>query len=410
MENDNTREGLLLTRTVMSVLLKKIIDHFTQKYKIKDNYTEAQLFGFGNFDEEKASLKSDFETLLKGYVNGKYLYNKSRELSTGVPFVKISRDYKYLFFNYLGYNDIGEFLDQDFFTPSQKSKQLETQQQENNIEDYFYVCYYFGEDKRMNKGQVVIYKQWRNVEFKYVYENKKGQTGVYSHYGTIAHSEGFVFFDTKFYVGSKKNEGAKFIFFVGKSAPHERKFLIGTYAGLDKYDNTIAGKVILKKVDSRTKMEEEVSNKLFDPIFSQELNKKRIVVESIIKKNPLLFSESSPYAQILRDIAKKYLITFNCEQNNHKIKVKIEKSHLNIKSLNSSFIIEQDQINLIHNGQIINLEFAVKGLFFLQKASIYIKTFELLNNSSPHATGKFTAVDLNNDIVSGVVEIKLLDK
>lgn len=405
MENTGKREGLILTRAILSILIEKIIEKFTEKYTIKDNYTEAQLFGFGNFDEDKPSLKKDFELIFKDYINGKYLYNKSRETSTGKPFIKISRDYKYIFFNYLGYKDVYEFIAQDFINSDQKNQQLKILQQEKDMEDFFYVCYYYGEDKKMHKGQVIIYKKWKNVEFKYVYENKKGQTGIYSYYGNIINSEGFVFFDTKFYIGNKKNEGAKFIFFVGKSSPHERNYLIGTYTGLDKYDNTIAGKIILKKVSSRAKMEEEASKKNFDPIFSLELNKKRIIVESIIKKNPMMFSATSPYAQILDDISKKYVLTFQNGKDFHEIPVQLQKSHMNIKSLNSSFILINDQINLIDKGQIVYLTFSVKGLFYIQKTSIYVKSYDLLQNKNS-TIGKYTAIDINNDIVSGNVEFK----
>lgn len=408
-DNVTTKETLVLTKTVFNILLDKILSHFRSKHSIDfPRYKENQLYGFGNYDLEKPNLKEDFESVLKGYVNGKYLYNKNREASTGKPFVKISREYKYVFFNYLGFKDIYEFINQDFFTPSQKSKQLELLHQENNVEDYYYVCYYFGEDKKMNKGQVIIYRQWKNIEMKYIYEDEFGQTGVYSFFGSITHSEGFVFFDTKFYVGSKKNEGAKFIFFIGKSAPHERNFLIGTYSGFDKYDNTIAGKMILKKSDSRVDMEKEISNKEFDPIISQELNKKRIIVESVIRKSPLLFSLKSPYAQVLYNVSGKYILEFHQDKNAYSIKINIEKHHLNIKSLNDSFIIEDDQINLINNGQIINMDFSIKGLFYIQKASIYINTYDLLEGNNDTTSGKFTAVDVNNDIISGIVRFEKL--
>ena len=409
VENVMTKETLVLTKAVFNILLDKIINHFKNENSINiPNYKENQLYGFGNYDLEKPNLKQNFELVLKGYINGKYLYNKSREASTGKPFIKISREYKYVFFNYLGFKDIYEFINEDFFTPSQKSKQLELLHRENNVEDYYYVCYYFGEDKKMNKGQVIIYRQWKNIEMKYIYENDYGQTGVYSFFGSVTHSEGFVFFDTKFYVGSKKNEGAKFIFFVGKSAPHERNFLLGTYSGFDKYDNTIAGKMILKKADSRAQMEEEISNKSFDPIISQELSKKRIIVESVIRKSPLLFSSKSPYAQVLNNISGKYSVQFYNENDSYQMKLNIEKYHLNIESLNDSLIINDDKINLINKGQIIYLDFSINGLFYIQKASIYIKTYDLLkeNNDTP---GKFTAVDINNNIISGQVLMKSIE-
>ena len=411
MENAEIKETLLLTKVVFNRLLTMVISQFRSTHNIDNaNYRENQLYGFGNYNPEKPNLKNDFESVLKGYINGKYLYNKSRETSTGRPFIKISREYKYLFFNYLGFKDIYGFIDQDFFTPSQKSKQIELLHQENSLEDYYYVCYYFGEDKKMSKGQVVIYKQWKNIEMKYLYEDEYGKTGIYSFFGSITHSESFVFFDTKFYVGSKKNEGAKFTFFIGKSAPHERDFLIGTYTGFDKYNNIIAGKMILKKSESRDKMEQEISNKHFDPIISQELRKKRIVVESVIKKNPLLFSSKSPYSEVLYNISGKYSVIFTYDKNVYKIKINIEKYHLNIKSINKSLILNDDRISLINNGQIIILEFSINGLFQIQKVSIYTKPYYLSEENKKDTFGKFTAVDINNNIISGTAQFKKLKK
>ena len=403
-EKTKSKETLVLTKVVFTILLERIIRKFTTENKVHiPTYREGQLYGFGNYNAVKPNLKKSFEDVLKGYINGKYLYNKKREAATGMPFVKISREYKYVFFNYLGFEDVYQFVNQDFINTSDKAEQLELLHHENTIEDAYYVSYYFGEDKKMNKGQVIIYRQWKNIEMKYIYEDDKGKTGVYSFFGLIKHSEGFVFFDTNFYVGRKKNEGAKFIFFIGKSAPHERNFLIGTYSGFDKYDNAIAGKMILKKVNSTIEMEQEAMAKDFDPIISQELNKKRIIVESVIRKSALLFSEKSPYAQILFDISGGYTIVFYDDKTTYKINVYIERNHLNVRSMNAAIVIDNDYIDLLNNGQIIGLSFSINGVFYIQKVAIYVKSYELLENKERTVSGKFVAVDIHNDILSGMV-------
>jgi hypothetical protein len=410
MENvfkPESNETLVLSKMVFVTLLEKMIVHFRKSHEIENNYKEAQLFGFGNYNKDEPNLKYDLELIVKGYINGKYLYNKNREALTGKPFIKINREYRYVFFNYLGYKDVNEFINQDFFTPSQKSKQLEVIQKDFNIEDYYYVCYYYGEDQKMIKGQIIIYNQWKNIEMKYIYEDQLGKTGIYSFFGSITKNESFVFFDTKFYSGSKKNEGAKLIFFIGKSVPHEREFLLGTYSGFDKYDNTIAGKMILKKFGTRLKMENEVSNNTFDSIICQELNKKRIVVESVIKKHPLLFSAKSPYAQMLDNISNKYLVKFYFEKEVYLIKLVIENFHLNIKSLDDSVFIKNDRINVISNGQIIHLDFSINGLFHIHEVSIYIKSINLLDKKNNHK-GQYTASDANNNIISGIVEFETI--
>jgi hypothetical protein len=410
MENvfkPESKETLVLSKMVFVTLLEKMIEHFRKSHEIDNNYKETQLFGFGNYNLDKPNLKNDLELIVKGYINGKYLYNKNREAITGKPFIKINREYRYVFFNYLGYKDVNEFINQAFFTPSQKSIQLDVLQKDHNIEDFYYICYYYGEDEKMNKGEVIIYNGWKNIEMKYIYEDELSKKGIYSFFGNITKNEGFVFFDTKFYSSNKQNEGAKFVFFIGKSVPHEREFLLGTYSGFDKYDNTIAGKMILKKFETRNKMEIEASNKIFDSRICQELNKQRIVVESVIKKTTMLFSVKSPYAQILESISSKYLVKFYFEKDVYSIKLAIENSHLNIKSLEDFLLIKSDRINIISNGQIIHLDFSINGLFYIQEVSIYIKTINIIDKKNKHE-GQYTASDVNNNIISGIVEFETI--
>lgn len=404
-KDDN--ETLLLTKQVFNVLLYNVIDHFKKSHNIGEKYKDSQLYGFGNYNPEAPSLKNDLELVLRGYVNGKYLYNKHREASSGKPLIKISREYKSLYFNYLGYKNITEFIASDLFTIKQRNKQLELLNRRGSLSDYYYVCYYFGEDNKMNKGQVIIYNEWKTIEMVYVYVDENGEKGVYTFYGTINQSEDFAHFDTKYYVGNKKSEGAKFIFFIGKSSPNERHYLIGTYSGFDKYDRAIAGKMILKKYGSRAEIEEEVNNKTYDPIICQELNKVRLVVESSIRKNPLMFSKKSPFAQVLMKSSGDYLFEFRIGENTYGLKLKIEKYHYNIVSLNDSIIIEDDRVSVLNKGQILHLDFSVSGMFYLQKTSIYIHALNFIEKGNG-IEGNFNGVDINNNIVSGKVLISTI--
>ncbi len=407
ISKNNDNETLFLTKQVFNILLNSVLDHFKKSHGISEKYKDSQLYGFGNYNTEKPSLKNDLELILRGYVNGKYLYNKHREAISGKPIIKISREYKSLFFNYLGYKSIVEFIKSDLLTTKQRNKQLELLNKAGKLDDHYYVCYYFGEDSHMNKGQVVLYNNWKTIEMVYVYEDENGEKGIYTFYGTITQSEDFAHFDTKYYVGNKKSEGAKFIFFIGKSSPNERHYLIGTYSGFDKYDRAIAGKMILKKYNSKTEIEDEVDNKSFDPIICQELNKNRLVVESNIRKNPLMFSKKSPFAQVLMNTYGDYTFEFELEKNKFELKLKIEKYHFNIISLNDSIIIEDDRVSVLNKGQVLNFDFSISGMFYLQKVSIYINALDFAEDKK-EAKGNFNGVDINNKIVSGIVLIEKL--
>ena len=129
-----------------------------------------------------------------------------------------------------------------------------------------------------------------------------------------------------------------------------------------------------------------------------------MVVESNIRKNPLLFSKKSPYAQVLMKSYGDYIFEFRIDENKHQLKLKIEEFHFNIVSQNDSIIIEDDRISVLNKGQILNFDFSISGIFHLQKVSIYINAsdFTKVNKS---ANGNFNGVDINNNIVSGSVLI-----
>lgn len=403
----NKNDTLLLTKQVFNTLLESVIAHFKKSHKIDGVYKDSQLYGFGSYNADKPNLKNDLEILLRGYINGKYLYNKFREASSGKPIIKISGEYKTIFFNYLGFKNLNEFLESESFTRKQRNRQLELINTSFKSKDYYYVCYYYGEDSQMNKGQVNIYNEWKTIEMIYVYEDENGEKAIYTFFGTIIQKEDFAHFDTKYYLENKKSEGAKFVFFIGKSSPNERHYLIGTYSGMDKYGRAIAGKMILKKYNSKTEVEDEVNNKFFDPIICQELNKNRLVVESNIRKNPLMFSKKSPYAQVLPNSAGSYVFNFEIENKSYQLKLKIELYHYSIISLNDSIIIEDDKISVLNKGQILNFDFSVSGMFQLQKVTMYVSALSF-SGKKKEAKGNFNGVDINNNIVSGDVFIKLI--
>ena len=159
---------------------------------------------------------------------------------------------------------------------------------------------------------------------------------------------------------------------------------------------------------SKTEVEEEVNGENFDSIICQELNKNRMVVESSIRKNPLLFSEKSPFSQILLKTAGKYIFIFKFETLQYKLNLKIEKFHYNIISLNEAIIIENDKVSVLSKGQILNFDFSISGMFHLQKVSVYIKALDFTENKK-EAKGNFNGVDINNNIVSGNAIIAALD-
>ena len=108
---NNENYSLSLTSDFFKILIEDIHNTFIKKHALKKLPKNYQLYGYGDFDESKPSLKSDFEAVGTEFINGKYLYDKTRQVYKGRPIIKLSRYYKSIILLYLGFEDINTFID-----------------------------------------------------------------------------------------------------------------------------------------------------------------------------------------------------------------------------------------------------------------------------------------------------------
>ena len=87
---ENKSESLILSNEYFKLLSDKILETFIQKHTLAKLPKTFQLYGYGSFDEYKPNLKSDFEKIGHEFINGKYLYDKTREFEKGKPIIKIN--------------------------------------------------------------------------------------------------------------------------------------------------------------------------------------------------------------------------------------------------------------------------------------------------------------------------------
>ncbi len=407
VKSQNNSATLLLTKHVFNSLLDAIIKHFKSSHSI-ENYKDFQLYGFGNYETQKPNLKNDLELVLRAYVNGKYLYNKQREVVSGKPIVKISREYRDLFFNYLGYNGIYEFLEKKIIDIDERQKQLELLENTSRNEEFYYVCYYYGEDSKMTKGQVTIHNNWKTFELVFVYKNTQNKSVFYELFGTLKQENNFVHFDCKHFIQKKKIEGSKMIFYVGMDSHYERPILIGAYSSFDKYDHSIAGKLMLVRMNSKQEMIQESKSSEFHPAICQELVKYRHIIPSRVPKKISKISPESPYAYIFGKIPGNYSATFLLEKKKVTLDFNIQKYHYNITSNMDDIELENDRITIENKGQILEIHFDATGIFLLQKVSVYIKSYELFSEVKA-GTGTFSGVDINNNPTLGTVLLTKAD-
>ena len=161
-------ESLVLTSEYFKLILDKIIETFMHKHNITNPPKTFQLFGYGSFNDDKPSLKKDFEEIGHEFINGKYLYDKSRELEKGKRTIKINEYYKSIILLYLGYENFEDFLNN--INTSKEDKVKQRALINKNVENtYYYLNYYFGEDNSVIKGKTVISNNWKKIKHTFLY-------------------------------------------------------------------------------------------------------------------------------------------------------------------------------------------------------------------------------------------------
>lgn len=108
-------------------------------------------------------------------------------------------------------------------------------------------------------------------------------------------------------------------------------------------------------------------------------------------------------------LSGNYLFTFysNDKEIVYSLEVLIDSHNYNISiSSNPNLIIENDILKLINRGQNVYLDFDVLGVSYLQKVSIYIKTYNLMNPEND-IFGVYSGIDVNNNPINGKVKIEI---
>jgi hypothetical protein len=98
----------------------------------------------------------DFESIGTQFINGKYLYDKSRDIEKGKFFVKLNEYYKSILLLYIGYESFNDFFKEHNISDQENKNQRALIQEDNQDATYYYINYYFGEGEIILKGQTII--------------------------------------------------------------------------------------------------------------------------------------------------------------------------------------------------------------------------------------------------------------
>jgi hypothetical protein len=402
---EEKRTSLLLTSEYFKLLLEVIYDTFKKKHNLKKTPKTFQLFGYGAFNESKPSLKKDFEEIGTEFINGKYLYDKSRELEKGKSVIKLNDYYKSVLLLYIGYEDFEKFLDDNKLSKDENEKQSALIHKDKSNTSYYYLNYYFGEDNIILKGKTIISNNWKKIQHFFIYPLDDGSMREHYSHGNIARQGDTLYIRTKTLSGTKYIEGSSEIYYIGHKTPSNINYLVGTYCAFDIYTNPVAGRSILEKCKSKEEMEEKSKNPNIPAYIALEIRNKRIVNYSIVGKHFLELSNKSPYASIYYNIPGIYDIIFQFENGfKEHLKFEIVATNYKIETLTENVYIEKDRIELLNKGSIINFRFNFSGIIALERVNFYLKTY-YLKGKKYNQTGVFSGIDNENRLVNGTLTV-----
>ncbi len=398
-------ESLVLTSEYFKIVSDKILDTFAHKHTLAKLPKTFQLYGYGAFDENKPNLKSDFEKIGNEFINGKYLYDKTREFEKGKPIIKINHYYKSIILLYIGYDNFEDFINTNTSKDLDKDGQLALLSS-NDDTTYYYLNYFFGEDDNgILKGKTIISNNWKKIQHTFIYPLEDGTyRELYTH-GTVNRQEDNISIKTKTPSGNRFMDGASEIYYIGNKASSNINYLVGTYCNFDIYNNTVAGRSILEKCESKEDMEQKALSPYIPPYIAMEIRNRRIENNNNVPKHFLELSDKSPYASLYEKITGTYKITFQLEDDFEEIiKFKISPNSYKIITLTENVYIVKDRLELLNKGSVINLRFSFTGIIALERVNIFFKTYYLKDGRETQG-GVFSGIDNENRLVNGTLTI-----
>lgn len=400
------RTTLLVTSYCLGVLLKRVLEKFTANNPDSAQGSVAQLYGFGNFDPEQPTLKNTLEQLAGGFINGKYLYDKSRELQAGKPVLKLSGFYRSVLFQYLGYDGIRAFVHHNIDDDGEQARQLELISSSDVTPTNYYVSYHFGEYKEIVKAQVRVLNDWKTVEYNYLYPQDDGNAKEFFYYGTVKKRADALHIRTRTLIEGKMVEGGESILHIGYGDPGRCAFILGTYTAFDINNRLIAGKVIHEKCDSKEQMIAKSRARKVPAFIVQEIRNERIENDAVIPYDKLDISPKSPYSITYAKIPGNYQMSFvSGETTLGDFAFSIDKETYKVTPATSGVLVNKDRFQLIQNGSVIHFSFQLTGIALFTRLEIFVKTY-YLSRGEREVEGVFSGLDIENRLVNGGVTIR----
>lgn len=276
--------GIELSNNFFLGLHKELLELFAKENSLElKTLTIFQLYGFGNYNEEEPNLKGFITKRTRNWINGKYLYNKRREIDSGHKAkVKIRRDYLTILITAAGYKDYNDYLQNSIYVSADvrevEQAIIEGSRQDENV--LYYVGYYV-EDRRYYIKSKFTINQMKSASWEILYWEKSKEPTLYTYYGKCVPTgdSALSFYFKK--EDSSLNKECFVNLFYGNNM-NNKPLLLGAYCGFERSNKPVIGKLIFEEVADAESQNAEVRSKHVNPIFHHYLYSQRLMVEGIL--------------------------------------------------------------------------------------------------------------------------------
>ena len=396
---DPENKSLQLLPVVFEKLHEELMKIFTEENSIDVRLLlDYQLYGFDQYDESKPNFKNYIHSKTGVHVNGKYLYNKMRDWNNGVKKIKLTREYIHVYFNCLGYKNVVEFINKIEFDPIDSQEQLREVglYEEGDLDDEYYIGYYYGEDHEIIKTKLTIYNRYKNVDWTLVYWENDINPARYTYKGIVTEVRGTItFYFSKDNAATERNVLIS-VFFGNKNIIN-KPFLMGTYSGFDRNNCPVGGKIIFERVPTQDDQEKQVLSREIDLTIRSEITNERIIVNSILPQNRFELSEESITANRLKKYYGFY-VGFIMDSGDQ-----LSKCYLTIEN-NSNRASLKFFDSRTHTGffKIVSMGEILYGVFDISQS--YSRLVLVLNSSfykENYLLGTYSGISQSNRPVGG---------
>lgn len=316
-----SKRGIHVSNEFLLALHKELLDVFSNYYSVElKTFTVFQLYGFENYEEELPSLKKLIIEKTGKWINGKYLYNKKREIEKGNhKFINLRRDYLSLLISAIGYKDYSDFLKgSPYITSDARLLEEANKITSDTTEALYYIGYYVEDRHYYVKSKFTIYGM-KTVSWEILYWERDTEPTFYSYYGKCVPTgeSALSFYFNK--ENSSLNKECFVNLFYGNNM-RNKPVLLGAYCGFNRNNNPVVGKLVFEQVETPEIQNRKVREKDINPIFHHYLYSQRMEIDGILPHKDSDLANSNSRTEIISFLKGDYY-GFYLDSNNYLIPV-----------------------------------------------------------------------------------------